>query len=267
MSQQLHNLMAAARKNKKALFLPYFCVGYPTFNASLAAAEAALEAGAAALELGVPFSDPISDGPTLQKATQFSLENGTHFEDVFRLIRQLRMRGYQQPLLVMTYLNMVEQMTWKKFAETLEAAGGDGAIVPDLPLEEFQVPKAILRQKDLSLIPFIAPTSSPERVKKADTQEAPFLYYVSVTGVTGARKTLATGLLKTLGDLRKKLKTPIVVGFGISNADQAGQVGRVADGVIIASALVQLISKTKISQIGKKVELFCAQVVQKLKHS
>ena len=107
MSQQLHNLMAAARKNKKALFLPYFCVGYPTFNASLAAAEAALEAGATALELGVPFSDPISDGPTLQKATQFSLENGTHFEDVFRLIRQLRMRGYEQPLLVMTYLNMV----------------------------------------------------------------------------------------------------------------------------------------------------------------
>jgi tryptophan synthase alpha chain len=267
MSERLYGLMAGARKNKKALFLPYFCVGYPTFNASLEAAEAALEAGAAALELGVPFSDPISDGPTLQKATQFSLENGTRFTDVFRLIRQLRMRGYEQPLLVMTYLNMVEQMTWKKFAETLATAGGDGAIVPDLPLEEFQGPNRIIREKGLSLIPFIAPTSSPERVKKADAQGAPFLYYVSVTGVTGARKTLAAGLLKTLGDLRKKLKTPIVVGFGISNADQAGQVGRVADGVIIASALVQLISKTKVSQIGKQVGLFCGQVVRKLKHS
>lgn len=267
MSQQLHHLMASARKNKKALFLPYFCVGYPTFNASLEAAEAALNAGAAALELGVPFSDPISDGPTLQKATQFSLEHGTHFADVFRLIRQLRMRGFQQPLLVMTYLNMVEQMTWKKFAETLAMVGGDGAIVPDLPLEEFSGPKAVLYQKGLSLIPFIAPTSSPERVKKADAQGAPFLYYVSVTGVTGVRKTLAPGLLKTLGALRKKLKTPLVVGFGISNPDQASQVGRVADGVIIASALVQLISKLKVSQIGEKVELFCAQVVQILKHS
>jgi tryptophan synthase alpha chain len=267
MSEQLHGLMATARKNKKALFLPYFCVGYPTFNASLEAAESALNAGAAALELGVPFSDPISDGPTLQKATQFALENGTHFEDVFRLIRQLRMRGFQQPLLVMTYLNMVEQMTWPKFAETLAAAGGDGAIVPDLPLEEFSEPKAILHQKGLSLIPFIAPTSSLERVKKADAQGAPFLYYVSVTGVTGARKILAPGLLKTLEDLRKKLNTPIVVGFGISNPDQAGRVGRVADGVIIASALVQMISKTKVSQIGKRVELFCEEVVQKLKHS
>jgi tryptophan synthase alpha chain len=265
MSQQLHTLMATARRNKKALFLPYFCVGYPSFKASLEAAEAALKAGAAALELGVPFSDPISDGPTLQKATQYALDHGTHFFDVFQLIRQLRDKGYKQPLLVMTYLNMVEQMTWVKFAETLVTAGGDGAIVPDLPLEEFQVPQAVLIQKNLSLIPFIAPTSSPERVKKADAAGAPFLYYVSVTGVTGARKSLAPGLLKTLGALRKKLKTPIVVGFGISNPDQAGQVGKVADGVIIASALVQTISKLKVSQIGEKVGSFCRQVVLKLK--
>ena len=264
MSQQLHSLMAAARRDKKALFLPYFCVGFPTFNASLAAAAAALDAGAAALELGVPFSDPISDGPTLQKATQFSLDHGTRFTDVFRLIWQLRARGYQQPLLVMTYLNLVEQMTWKKFAETLLAAGGDGAIVPDLPLEEVEGPQALFRQKSLSLIPFIAPTSSPERVKKADAQGAPFLYYVSVTGVTGARKSLAPGLLKTLGSLRRQLKTPLVVGFGISNPDQARQVGLVADGVIIASALVQVISKAKTARIGKEVGRFCREVVSRI---
>ena len=111
--------MADARRKKKGLFLPYFCVGYPTFQTSLSAAEGALKGGAAALELGVPFSDPISDGPTLQKATQFSLDHGTRFADVFRLVRELRAKGYQQPLLVMTYLNMVEQMTWKKFAEAL----------------------------------------------------------------------------------------------------------------------------------------------------
>jgi tryptophan synthase alpha chain len=265
MSENLHQLMANARRFKKGLFLPYFCVGYPTFEASLAAAEGALKGGAAALELGVPFSDPISDGPTLQKATQYSLDHGTHFIHVFRLIRALRAKGYPQPLLVMTYLNMVEQMTWKKFAETLAAAGGDGAIVPDLPLEEFKAPQQALKQKGLSLIPFIAPTSSPQRVKKADAQGAPFLYYVSVTGVTGARKSLAPGLLKTLSGLRQKLKTPLVVGFGISNPEQAGQVGRVADGVIIASALVKKIETWKVSQIGKKTEAFCRQVVGKLK--
>ncbi len=104
---------------------------------------------------------------------------------MFRLIRALRVKGYHQPLMVMTYLNMVEQMTWKKFAENLAAVDGDGAIVPDLPLEEFRVPQQTLRQKGLSLIPFIAPTSSPQRVKKADAQGAPFLYYVSVTGGHG----------------------------------------------------------------------------------
>jgi tryptophan synthase alpha chain len=240
-------------------------VGYPTFEASLAAAQAALDAGAAALELGVPFSDPIADGPTLQKATQLSLSRGTKFTDVFRMIARLRAKGYRQPLLVMTYINLVEQMTWKKFAEAVSKSGGDGAIVPDLPLEEFKVARETMRTKNLSLIPFITPTSKPQRVKLADAQGAPFLYYVSLTGVTGARKALAPGLLKTLSGLRKSLKTPVVVGFGISNPEQAGQVAQAADGVIIASALVQVISKTKVSQIAGKVGAFCKQVVQKLK--
>jgi tryptophan synthase alpha chain len=123
---------------------------------------------------------------------------------------------------------------------------------------------AHLREKGLSLIPFIAPTSSPVRLKKADAQGAPFLYYVSVTGVTGARKSLAPGLLAALKKLRGKLKTPIVVGFGISTPAQAGQVGKAANGVIIASAIIQLISKTPVSRIGKVVGRFCGQVVKAL---
>jgi tryptophan synthase alpha chain len=244
--------------------LPYICLGYPTYQASLETAKAALEAGAAALELGVPFSDPIADGPTLQKATHLSLENGTRFADVFRMIKDLRKSGFAQPLLVMTYLNLVEQMGREKFVEALSGAGGDGAIIPDLPLEQFQPLLSLLLRKNLALIPFIAPTSSGERIKKADAQEAPFLYYVSVTGVTGARKSLAPGLLRTLGRLRRKLKTPLVVGFGISTAGQAAQVAKGADGVIIASALVQLISKTNRRQIGKAVGDFCRQVVRAL---
>jgi tryptophan synthase alpha chain len=263
-SRQLHHLFQGAKARHRALFLPYICLGYPTYKASLESAKAALEAGAAALELGVPFSDPIADGPTLQKATYLSLENGTRFADVFRMIKDLRKSGFFQPLLVMTYLNLVEQMGREKFAEVLSSSGGDGAIIPDLPLEQFPPFRFLLSRKNLTLIPFIAPTSNSERIKKADAQGAPFLYYVSVTGVTGVREKLAPGLLATLGRLRRQLKTPLVVGFGISTPAQAAQVGKAADGVIIASALVQLISKTKVPEIGKAVGGFCRQVVKQL---
>jgi tryptophan synthase alpha chain len=264
-SHRLHQLFQGARARHRALFLPYICLGFPNYKASLEAARAALEAGAAALELGVPFSDPIADGPTLQKATQLSLEQGTRFADVFRMIKDLRKSGFAQPLLVMTYLNLVEQMGREKFTEVLSNSGGDGAIIPDLPLEQFPPFRSLLGRKDLALIPFIAPTSNRERIEKADAQGAPFLYYVSVTGVTGTRKQLAPGLLARLRRLRRHLKTPLVVGFGISTPGQAAQVGKAADGVIIASALVQLISKTKVSAIGKTVERFCRQVVGALK--
>lgn len=264
MSRRLHDLFRQARRQGRALFLPYVCVGYPGYGASLRTAEAALRAGAAALELGMPFSDPIADGPTLQAATHYALDHGTRFADVFRLVRDLRRKGFGQPLLAMTYLNLVEQMGMERFARTLARAGGDGAIIPDLPLEEFARPRKILGSHGLSLIPFVAPTSSPQRVKKADAQGAPFLYYVSVTGVTGARNSLSPGLLAALKSLRRRLRTPVVVGFGISSPAQAGQVGRVADGVIIASALIQLLSKTTASKISTVVGRFCGKVVKAL---
>lgn len=264
MSTKLTQLFQRARAQGRPLFLPYICLGYPTYQASLETAKAALRAGAAALELGVPFSDPIADGPTLQKATHLSLQNGTKFTDVFRMIQDLRKAGFGQPLLVMTYLNLVEQFGWEEFMEVLSQTGGDGAIIPDLPLEKFSLFNPAMRLTNLALIPFVAPTSSGERVKMADAQGAPFLYYVSVTGVTGARKALPAGLLPALRTLKGRLKTPLVVGFGISNPAQAAQVGKAADGVIIASAIVQLISKTPASRIGKAVEGFCKKVVKAL---
>ncbi len=264
MSFQLQRMFQTARLQRRPLFLPYICLGYPSYQASLQAAQAALAAGASALELGVPFSDPIADGPTLQKATHYSLQHGTKFADVFRMIQDLRRAGFRQPLLVMSYLNLVEQFGWEDFAAALSKTGGDGAILPDLPLEKFPLFTPLMRSKNLALIPFIAPTSSPQRIKMADAQGAPFLYYVSVTGVTGARKTLPSGLLRALRTLGDRLETPLVVGFGISNPAQAAQVGKVADGVIIASALVQLISKTPVSKISGVVGRFCGQVVNAL---
>jgi tryptophan synthase alpha chain len=265
MSQKLHRIFQSARKDHQCLFLPYICLGYPDYDSSLLSAKAALRAGAAALELGIPFSDPIADGPTLQEATKISLEQGTRLSDVFHFIKDLRKDGFIQPLLVMSYLNLIEQMGWKNFAVELSKAGGDGTIVPDLSLQQFDKVKPLLKGKDLSLIPFVAPTSNPDRMKKADAQGAPFLYYVSVTGVTGARKELPAQLFSTLKRMKALLKTPVVVGFGISTPEQAAKVGKSADGVIIASALIQVISKTKRGMIGKAVEQFCGKVLKALK--
>jgi tryptophan synthase alpha chain len=164
----------------------------------------------------------------------------------------------------MSYANLVEQMGWESFGRQLKRSGGNGAIIPDLPLEKFAQTGRVFYKRNLALIPFVAPTSQAARVKKADALKAPFLYYVSVTGVTGARKSLPTGLLKDLRQLKRSLHTPLVVGFGISNPVQASQVGRVADGIIIASALVQLISKTPKSRIPEAVETYCRQVLRGL---
>jgi len=258
----LHDMFQNARVTRKAQFFPYICVGYPDLASSIRFADAALAAGASGLELGVPFSDPISDGPTLQKATHQALCGGTQFTDVFRVIKALRAKGHQQPLLVMTYLNPVLQMGWEKFAKEGSLAGADGAIIPDLPLEEFIQPQSSLLKRGLALIPFLAPTSSPERVKRVDALGAPFIYYVAVTGVTGARRALPPELLKNLRRLRVVLKTPVTVGFGISNPEQAAQVGREAEGIIIASALINLIEKTPKTQKVKAVGTFCRAVVK-----
>jgi len=266
MNLPLRLVFIKARLHNQPLFFPYICLGYPDYLSSLTCARAALKAGAAGLELGLPFSDPIADGPTLQMATQKALGQGTKPADVFRLIRALRKEGFLQPLLVMSYANLIEQMGWEKFSRELEKAGGNGAIVPDLPLEKYLSTGRALFKRSLDLVPFVAPTSSQERVKKVDALNAPFLYYVSVTGVTGARKTLPAGLLKELGKLKKGLKTPLVVGFGISTPDQAAQVGRVADGVIIASALIKLISKSPKQRVPGLVEQFCRKVVRGLKN-
>lgn len=261
----IHDLFRRAREQRRALFFPYLCVGYPDVPSSIRFADAALRSGAAGLELGVPFSDPIADGPTLQKATHQALQNGTRFVDVFLVVKALRSMGHRQSLLIMTYLNPIEQMGWETFARAAALSGADGVIVPDLPLEESAGPLAALAAEGLALIPFLAPTSSREREKQVDALGAPFLYYVSVTGVTGARRELPRDLMGHLRRLRATMKTPVTVGFGISTPDQAAKVGRGAEGVIIASALINLIERTPAFRRVKAVETFCRSVVQALK--
>jgi len=265
MSLFLRGIFDSARKERRACFLPYICVGFPTYALSLRMAMAALDAGSDALELGIPFSDPVADGPTLQRATHRSLLQGTKVIDAFRLIRSLRRAGYHQPILAMTYLNPVERMGWSTFTKALRDAGGDGMIVPDLPTDEMRAPAALLRRHGLALIPFLSPVSPASRVRMAESLKAPFLYYVSVTGVTGARKGIASGLLARLRVLRRSLKTPVVVGFGISGPRQARSIGREAGGVIIASAIIDLVERAPAGRLPVVVGRFCRTVVQALR--
>jgi tryptophan synthase alpha chain len=165
----------------------------------------------------------------------------------------------------MTYLNPVVQMGFKKFAAQMDKSGADGAIIPDLPMEESRDAWKILGRRDLALIPFLAPTSGKEREKQVDALGAPFLYYVSLTGVTGARRALSARLAPNLRRLRRDLKTPVTVGFGISTPQQAAQVGKDAEGVIIASALINLIERTPRLKRVKAVGAFCRSVVKAMK--
>jgi tryptophan synthase alpha chain len=206
--------------------------------------------------LGIPFSDPIADGPTIQKSTQQAIESGITPSSCLEMVAELRNRGVETPMLLMGYYNSVLSYGEQKFARDAHVAGVDGLIVPDLPPEEATDLKNALHKEDLVQIPFLSPTSSPERIKLIQSYSSGFIYMVSVTGITGARRTLSEGLPKIVRGLRRQTNLPIAVGFGISTPDLAAQVGTYADGVIVGSALINAVdeSEHKITGAVKFVE-------------
>ncbi len=213
----------------------YAMGGDPT----LAATEELLRAidgeGADVIEIGLPFSDPIADGPTLQAAATRALRGGTTLARLLETVGRLRLRA---PLVAMGYMNPVESMGNRAFARALARAGVAGAIVPDLPLEEAAPLRADLADEGVDLVPLIAPTTGPERAAAIAQKARGFLYYVSVTGVTGARAELPPDLAARLRELRALSPVPVAVGFGISRPEQAAALRGLADGVVVGSALV-----------------------------
>lgn len=219
--------------------MPYLTLGYPTPEASLACIQAAAEAGADIIELGVPFSDPLADGPAVQRSTQIALDNGMTVKKCLEMTAELRKRGVTIPLILMGYYNPIFAYGVAAFAHDAAAAGADGFIVPDLPIEESEELEAACNEHSLALIPMIAPTSTPARIEKATRKATGFIYLVSVTGITGERKTLPEGLKAFIGRVKESATIPVAVGFGISTPTQAAEVGAIADGVIIGSAVIR----------------------------
>jgi tryptophan synthase alpha chain len=260
------NRIENAFKNKP-IFMPYFPLGYPDLNTSIDVIEALAKNGADLIEVGLSFSDPLADGPVIQKATQVALENGITIKKSLEAIEELRKRGVDIPLVLMGYYNPMLAYGLENFVHDAMEAGADGFIVPDLPMEESDEFQSALRhlhrtqvqvsprrgsgaagEIEALLIPMLAPTSSPERMEAIARNAKGFIYLVSVIGITGERKSLAEGL----GDLIRRVRehtsqsTPVCVGFGIGTPEQAKDVGRMADGAIVGTACVRTIGESQL---------------------
>ena len=228
-------------KNKRAAFIPFVVAGDPDLKTTEALVLKMAECGADIIELGVPFSDPLADGPTIQTASQRALKKGVNLKEIFHMVE--RLKGISTPLVLMTYFNPVFQYGLKSFAEDCHRHGIDGVIIPDLPPEEAGPWIKEARSFKLDTIFLIAPTSSPDRIRLASRCSRGFLYYVSVTGVTGTRGKLPDELGTHIGQIEKYSQNPVAVGFGISTPEQAREVSRFADGVIVGSAIVKMIEE------------------------
>jgi tryptophan synthase alpha chain len=236
------NRIENAFKNKP-IFMPYFPLGYPDLPTSVDVIEALAKNGADLIEVGLSFSDPLADGPVIQKATQVALEHGITVKKSLAAVAELRKRGVAIPLILMGYFNPMLAYGLEKFVSDARDAGADGFIVPDLPLEEGAEFEALVG--DMPLIQMLAPTSPNERMESIARNAKGFIYLVSVTGITGERTSLAQGLGDLIATVREHTSVPVCVGFGIGTPEQAKEVGQMADGVIVGTACVRTIGSSK----------------------
>ena len=235
-------------QNKPAL-VAYVTCGDPNLATTREIVLAAIGAGADVIELGVPFSDPLADGPVIQRASERALRQGTTMEQVLTLAKEIRQRS-QVGMILFTYFNPVLRMGLAKFSAAAKDAGLDGALITDLPVEEAAPYLREMRSRELATVFLAAPTSTDQRLKRIAEACTGFVYAVSRTGVTGARKQLTDDGKKLVRRLRKFTKLPVAVGFGISTAEQFAAVGEFADAAVVGSAIVEMIERNP----GKEAE-------------
>ncbi len=224
-------------RGKKPL-IAYLTVGFPDLRTNLEQVREMEKRGVGMVELGVPFSDPIADGPTIQASSQAALEKGTTLDDAFTLAKQVRKRS-SIPLILMGYLNPFLSLPPDRLALSCRKAGIDGVIVPDLPPGESDFIRGPLKKRGIHTIFLLAPTSPKERMRLVARKSLGFIYYVSRTGVTGARKDLAKELAGKVKEIRGLTEKPVCVGFGVSTRSQLLRVWEIADGAIVGSALIK----------------------------
>lgn len=248
---------AQLRKEGQAALIPFVTAGDPDLATTLEVLRALEKGGADGIELGVPFSDPMADGPTIQRASERALKAGASLPLILELVREFRRRS-QIPLILFGYYNPFFRYGPKRFAEEAKASGVDGVLCVDLPPEESGELKRWTDGQGLDLVFLLSPTSDAARIRRAAKQGRGFIYYVSVTGVTGARRRLEDPLRSQVTRIRRAVSLPVGVGFGISTPEQAAWVASFADAVVVGSALIGVMEKTdgkreKITQAGRFV--------------
>lgn len=259
----------ADRSRKR--FIPFITVGDPTPEAAFHLVRAMVDAGADIIELGVPYSDPLADGPTIQRASQRALQHGVSIADALQLVSRLRESGVEAGIVLFSYFNPVLQYGIERFFADLAAHGADGVVIPDLPIEENGPAVAAAKQNGLHVISLVAPTSDT-RIKTIGEQATGFLYCVSSLGVTGARAELREDLADFLQRVKASTTAPTAVGFGISTPEQVRAVASHTDGVIVGSAIVQEIEKHQdqlkdpahMPEAVEKIKTFVQQLVSAL---
>lgn len=251
MSRIKENLQGLIEKQRKGLII-YLTAGCPDYAATLAAVRAAEQAGADLIEIGMPFSDPMADGPLIQKASTLALQGGATTEKTLQLIEKIRQES-NLPLVVMTYINTILHFGVEHFTQTFAAAGIDGIIVPDLPAEEAAILEQPCRQANLDLIQFLAPTTTDERVVSICRKAGGFIYCVSHTGVTGVQQVDYSQIGAVMAKARRETQVPLAIGFGIGDTKTACQAAKYGDAVIVGSAVMQRLIEQGVDAVRQLV--------------
>lgn len=245
-------------KFEKPAYIPYLCCGYPTKEKIIEIAIELEKNGADVLELGIPFSDPIADGPTIQRASNIALNNCRGVEDVLEVVKELRKKDFKIPIIIMTYHNPIYRFGIEKFCIEAKKIGVDGIAVPDLPIEEIEELRENCLENEIELICFVALSTPKERIKKICEKTTGFVYLVAVKGITGERRELEGELENKIKEIKEICSLPAIVGFGISDLGQVKEVIEMgADGVIVGSKLITLYENRGIkgiNEFSKEVE-------------
>jgi tryptophan synthase alpha chain len=231
-----------AEQAKKGL-IPFITAGDPNPQLTVPLMHAMVEAGADLIELGVPFSDPMADGPVIQKANQRALVHNTSLHDVFDMVSEFRQKDSDTPVLFMGYLNPIEAMGYDNFVDAAEKSGVDGLLVVDMPPEEASEFNELLYGRDVDPVYLLSPTTTPQRMEIISLEARGFVYYVSIRGVTGAADLDYDEIHRSVDEIRKHTSLPVGVGFGINSPERAVKIGEFADAVVIGSAIVSMIEE------------------------
>jgi len=258
MSRLTATFEALKATNTTAL-VPYIMCGDPDFDTTVKLMHEMVKSGVNIIELGVPFSDPMADGPVIQAAAERVLVNHVSLSDVIDVVAKFRETDTETPVILMGYLNPIEVMGYAEFAEKASAAGVDGVLTVDIPPEEGDEYTQLLKAKGIDPIYLLAPTSDDSRIASIGNVAGGFVYYVSLKGVTGAATLDIDSVVEKLGQIRKQISLPVGVGFGISDAETAAKIARVADAVVVGSAIVK-----RMAEFGHEPEKLIASVTELL---